>query len=144
VIQLFHGGSTHDEAGRLISAVSGTDAVVYEYDGVGNLMSITRETAYTPSLLTVSPDVFLVGETYNVTLTGQHLATTVSLTADNPNITITNVSAANATINAVLSVAKINRVGSAIDIGQPLVDLWSLLSRLLLKTIAKILSHVKG
>lgn len=58
----------HDDAGRLVRAVKGTEGVTYKYDQVGNLLSISR------------------GKT------GQNLLRMTRITSDNPQITIKNIS----------------------------------------------------
>jgi len=95
----------YDDDGRLIVAISGTEAVIYQYDAVGNLISVDKEAAYPPALQAIIPDVFLIGATYNVTFAGQHLGKTISVTSDNINIEITNVTATDTAISAVLSIA---------------------------------------
>jgi YD repeat-containing protein len=100
---------TYDDANRLIKIVHEDGSVVeYSYDEVGNLISISRNIGTAPGppvIQGIDPDVMIVGNTYDVTIIGDKLSTTSSVTTNNPNITVTNVSAAETRINATLSIS---------------------------------------
>ncbi len=99
----------YDDTGRVVRVLKGTERLLYQYDEVGNLLSISEETstpqALPPVLQGIDPDIFLIGSNYYVTLTGQNLLTTTSITSDNPNITIKNIAAIDTKIHALLNVA---------------------------------------
>lgn len=97
----------YDDAGRLVRVVKGAEAILYQYDEVGNLISISRDSggqASPPLLHSIDPDSVVVGASYNVTITGENLLTTTSVTSDNPNIVIKNISSLNTRINATISI----------------------------------------
>lgn len=99
----------YDDAGRLARVTKGNERLLYQYDEVGNLLSISRENsapkASPPVLSGIDPDIFLIGSTFNVMITGQNLLTTSSVTTDNPNVTVKFIAALNTKVNIVLSVA---------------------------------------
>lgn len=107
----------YDDAGRLVRAVKDSERVLYRYDEVGNLLSISRENsasqASPPALQGIDPDIFLIGGSYHVIISGQNLLTTSSVTSDDPNITIKNVSAINTKILATISIAGTATPGQA-------------------------------
>ena len=45
----------HDQAGRLVGVVDPTNAAVYKYDAVGNVLSISRYSASTVSIIQMTP-----------------------------------------------------------------------------------------
>jgi RHS repeat-associated protein len=45
----------HDQAGRLVGVVDSTNAAVYKYDAVGNVLSISRYSAATVSIIQMTP-----------------------------------------------------------------------------------------
>ena len=98
----------YDDTGRVVRVLKGTERLLYQYDEVGNLLSILEETstpqALPPVLQGIDPDIFLIGSNYYATLTGQNLLTTSSITSDNPNITIKNIAAIDTKITATLSI----------------------------------------
>jgi YD repeat-containing protein len=107
----------YDDSGRLVRVVKGTERILYQYDEVGNLISISKEDStpqeLPPVLQGIDPDIFLIGGNYNVIITGQNLLTTSSVTTDNPNITVKFITAIDTKINAVLSISNTASPGSA-------------------------------
>jgi YD repeat-containing protein len=108
----------YDDLGRLIRVTDeNNQRVLYQYDKVGNLMSITTEDsaaqALPPVLEGIDPDIFIVGEDYNVAITGQNLLTTSSITTDNSNITIRSFAAIDKQINMHLSIENSASSGQA-------------------------------
>ena len=65
----------YDELGRLYQVIDEQgNAATYNYDAVGNLLSITRSTGITgPQITTISPDNAFGGETVNVAISGNNL-----------------------------------------------------------------------
>lgn len=100
----------YDDLGRLVRVTGASNnRMLYQYDEVGNLMSITKETsapqALPPVLHIIEPDILLVGNNYNIAITGQNLLTTSSITSDNPYVAVTLTAAIDTKITAVLSVS---------------------------------------
>jgi len=108
----------YDDNGRLVR-VSNSDntRILYQYDEVGNLISILKETstpqALPPVLQSIEPDIFLIGNNYNIIITGQNLLTTSSVTSDNPNITIKFIASIDTKITAIISIAGTASAGQA-------------------------------
>jgi YD repeat-containing protein len=100
---------SYDDAGRLIKVQNDSESVLYQYDEVGNLLSIIKENstgqALAPVLQNIDPDIFVIGQDYYVTLTGQNLLTTSGMTSDNPGVTVKFVAALDSMITATLSLA---------------------------------------
>ena len=109
----------YDDSGRLVTVTNTANntRALYQYDEVGNLIAIFNETsipqALPPVLQGIEPDIFLIGGTYNVIITGQNLLTTNSVTSDNPDITIKFIAAIDSKIIVVLSIANIASPGQA-------------------------------
>ncbi len=107
----------YDDAGRLVKVIKGAEAVLYQYDEVGNLLSIIRENspsqALPPVLQGIDPDILIIGDSYQVVISGQNLLTTSSVTSDNPNITIRNISAINTRILATFAIGSSALPGAA-------------------------------
>jgi YD repeat-containing protein len=95
----------YDDAGRLTRAVSGTDAAVYQYDEVGNLLSITRGviSPNPPVLSSITPDVLFVDSTIYVVIAGKNLLTTTSITSDNASLTSKTLSVTDTEIRLVIT-----------------------------------------
>ena len=51
----------HDQAGRLVGVVDSTNAAVYKYDAVGNVLSISRYSATTVSIIQMTPSSGPIG-----------------------------------------------------------------------------------
>ena len=78
----------YDELGRLIGVVSGQGNIAsYEYDAVGNLLSISTSSVTTPTITNVSPDPVLAGTTIPITISGTGLLLS-SVTTSNPDIQV--------------------------------------------------------
>ncbi len=110
----------YDDSGRLVTVTDTTNntRLLYHYDKVGNLLSIYKEENVIPGtsapvLDSIDPDIFLIGETYNVVITGQNLLTTSSITSDNPDVTVKFIAAIDTKIVAVLSIADTASTGQA-------------------------------
>src|SRR5258708_40167196 len=87
----------YDALGRLVKVVDPSGNVAtYNYDDVGNLLSITRSTLSTtaPAILSFSPSQGPVGQT--VTIQGQNFATTTTGNTVQFNGTAGTVTAASA------------------------------------------------
>jgi hypothetical protein len=80
----------YDDAGRLARALRGTEGLIYQYDAVGNLLSIGKGTVGTgvPVLNSIAPDVLFIGSTTPVTINGQNLFTTKNVTSDNESVRV--------------------------------------------------------
>lgn len=100
---------SYDDLGRLIKIERGLERTLYQYDDAGNVISITKEICASqplpPVLQGIEPDIFLIGNNYNVSITGQNLLTTSSVTSDNPNIIIKNVIPTDTKIFATISIS---------------------------------------
>jgi YD repeat-containing protein len=98
----------YDDAGRLVKVEKGAERVLYQYDEVGNLLSIIRENspsqALPPILQSVDPDILIIGNSYQMIISGQNLHTTSSVTSDNPNVTIKYIAAIDTKILAAISI----------------------------------------
>lgn len=99
----------YDDNSWLVKVTKGDERILYLYDEVGNLLSIEKETSapqpLPPVLQGITPDIFIIGSSYNIVITGQNLLTLTSLTTDNPNITIKNITAIDSKVSATLSIA---------------------------------------
>jgi len=83
----------YDDLGRLSQVIDGQGNVAtYNYDAVGNLLSITRNTGGVgaPTITAFTPNSGNAGETVNISLTGTNL-TGASLATTNPGILVRNV-----------------------------------------------------
>src|SRR3990172_4580097 len=98
----------YDDIGRLVRVARDTERVLYQYDEVGNLVSIIIENsvaqALPPVLEDIDPDIFLIGENYQIVITGHNLLTTSSVTSDNTNVSIKNVAAKDTMLLATFSI----------------------------------------
>ncbi len=100
-------GYVYDELGRLIRVVDEQGQVaIYNYDPVGNLLSIQRTTAstFTPTINSITPNSFNRGTQTSVTLAGQNFLSG-TLTTTNPSIAISNVVLRDQSISAVFTTA---------------------------------------
>lgn len=99
----------YDDAGRLLKVLKGSSMLLYQYDEVGNLLSISTDDGapnpLPPSLSAIDPDIFIAGLTYNAVITGKNLRTTQSVTSNNPNVIIKNIASIDTKITATISVA---------------------------------------
>ena len=103
----------YDDLGRLMQVVNqNNDCATYEYDAVGNLLSITRGTncLQSPTITSLSPDSGTAGETTCVAITGTNfLGATV--TTDNPQIQISRTRVADTSIDACLNISPFSPIG---------------------------------
>ena len=61
----------YDELGRLVGVIDANgDAAIYQYDAVGNLLSITRKTATQVSIIDFTPNDGPIGQTVTIYGTG--------------------------------------------------------------------------
>ncbi|MDP3110719.1 MAG: RHS repeat domain-containing protein [Thermodesulfovibrionales bacterium] len=76
----------YDNLGRVIKAVSETGAAAtYNYDAVGNLLSVSTQTTkpLPPVLNSVTPDIVFAGATMTIAIRGANLFTTESVWSGN-------------------------------------------------------------
>jgi len=92
----------YDALGRLTRVLKGTSGVLYTYDELGNVVSVTNSTTSnaSPVVSAVSPNVLLVGSKMTVAMTGQNLLSTESVTSNGGLITIENVKVTDTKITA--------------------------------------------
>lgn len=83
----------YDDAGRLVRVLKGTEGINYQYDEVGNLISITNSAISNspPVLQGITPDVFFIGSTIYVIISGQNLFTTKEVTSNSPFLSIKTI-----------------------------------------------------
>ena len=95
----------YDDLGRLARVVQGTTGVIYNYDELGNLISTTSATTSggSPVLTAINPNVLFVGSRMLVTITGQNLLTTETVTANGGHIYITDVVVTDTRITAEMT-----------------------------------------
>lgn len=98
----------YDDLGRLrIVGNSSGNYATYEYDAVGNLLAITNgTTSPTPPVIQgINPDVLFIGSTTTVSITGQNLLMTKTLSANNPLVIAKILNITNTEIKAELMVS---------------------------------------
>lgn len=95
----------YDDLGRLSRVVKGTSGVIYKYDELGNLLSVTSATttAGAPTLTGINPNVLFVGSKMLVAITGQNLLTTDRVTANGGLIAISNIAVTDTQITAEMA-----------------------------------------
>lgn len=106
----------YDDQGRLSRVIDDQGNVAtYNYDEVGNLISITKSTTaqLLPQISSITPDFVRAGSIVNLTITGSNLLGS-SITTDNPGIEITQVKITDTSIIATFSVAASARQGTTI------------------------------
>jgi YD repeat-containing protein len=97
----------YDDLGRLSQVIDGQGNVAtYQYDAVGNLLSITRNTGGVgaPTITAFTPNTGNAGASVNVSLTGTNL-TGASLATTNPGILVRNVVTTPTTVTATFQIA---------------------------------------
>jgi YD repeat-containing protein len=97
----------YDDLGRLSQVIDGQGNVAtYNYDAVGNLLSITRNTGGVgaPTITGLTPNTGNAGASVNVSLTGTNL-TGAALGTDNPGILVRNVLTTPTSIAATFQIA---------------------------------------
>ncbi len=88
--------NVYDEAGRLVAVVdSGGDTVTYSYDAVGNLLSISRHSSASISIIAFTPGKGTIGT--SVTIYGTAFSTTPSNNTVTFNGTAATVTSSTAT-----------------------------------------------
>jgi hypothetical protein len=102
-------------SGRLTRAVKSTEGIIYQYDEVGNLLSVIREatTASPPVLQAVNPDVLFIGSTNTVLITGLNLITTKEVKSANPSLGIKILTVTDKSIKAEIAVSSAASPGTA-------------------------------
>lgn len=98
----------YDNLGRLAMAVSTNgDVVIYQWDEAGNPLSVTHTTVSNQSsmLTGIIPSQVFIGREIQITITGNNLPGTKSVTTSNPGIQIKSFAATNnsVSIDAVIS-----------------------------------------
>jgi YD repeat-containing protein len=96
----------YDDLGRLSQVIDGQGNVVTcQYDAVGNLLSITRNTGGVgvPTIRAFTPNTGNAGASVNVSLTGTNL-TGASLATTNPGILVRNVVTRTTAITATFGI----------------------------------------
>ena len=97
----------YDDTGRLTRVLKGTEGSSYQYDQVGNLISISKNTvsANPPVLQSVNPNVQFIGYKILTTLAGQNLFTADKVISDNPNISTKILAITDTTIKAEITIS---------------------------------------
>jgi len=105
----------YDDAGRLIKVIRGTEGFIYQYDEVGNLLSISSSTISNnpPVLQSINPDILFTGSSTSVTITGQNLFTTKEVSSDNSSLTIKILHITDTEINTEIEVSTEALLGEA-------------------------------
>jgi YD repeat-containing protein len=94
----------YDPLGRLVGVVDGQgNLATYQYDAVGNLLSISRGAATAPTITSISPTTFVQGQATPVTITGTGLLLG-TLNIANPDVIISGRSQTDTTITATFTV----------------------------------------
>ncbi len=97
----------YDDAGRLTRVLKGTEGLIYQYDEVGNLLSIDRGpiSALPPSIQSIMPDLLFIGSSTPVTITGTNLFTTKEVQSNNSSLTIRVLNVTDTEIEAEMTVS---------------------------------------
>ena len=103
----------YDALGRLSAVVDGQgNTAFYQYDAVGNLLSISRGTATAPTITSVVPSTITAGQGTPVTITGTGLLG-ATLSSNNSQITFSAVTVvSNTTVTATLTLPNPTTFGS--------------------------------
>ena len=97
----------YDDPGRLYQVIdSQGNVATYNYDAVGNLLSVTRSTGGIPApqISAISPDNARAGDTVNVIISGNHLVGT-GVSTNNTGINVSNVRATETSIAATFEIS---------------------------------------
>ena len=96
----------YDDSGRLITVIDdSSNNATYEYEEVGNLLSITGNTAtQVPQITSITPSLATQGDVLIVTITGDNLSG-AEIETNNPGIRISNISSSKASITATFSIS---------------------------------------
>ena len=104
----------YDALGRLSAVVDGQgNTAVCQYDAVGNLLSISRGTAATPAITSITPDTFVQGQATPVTIAGTGLLLG-TLTISNPDVLISGRNQIDTSITATFTVLNPTGAGPAV------------------------------
>lgn len=95
----------YDNIGRLTRAVTDTAGSEYQYDDLGNLVSVSDYTTTngSPVITSINPVALFMGAPIQVTITGQNLLATDSLTSENGYVQISNVTISDTQITAQMT-----------------------------------------
>jgi YD repeat-containing protein len=106
----------YDESGRLVGAIDPAgDAAAYNYDAVGNLLSITRSTSTQVKILEFTPNIGPIGQT--VTIHGTGFSATPGSNTVTFNGTSTTVSSA--TVNKLVVTVPVGATTGVIAVTSP-------------------------
>lgn len=103
----------YDELGRLLGVEDGQGNVAtYEYDRVGNLLSISRNSVITPVIVTSMPASTDLGATTTLILTGTGLWP-ATVTVSNADILATVQSGTQTSLTVLLTIPNVTTLGTA-------------------------------
>jgi len=104
----------YDDLGRLTRVVNeNNECATYEYDAVGNLLSIARGTncLQPPTIDSLSQDTAQVGDTTCITISGSNFIG-ATVTTDNPDVQISRVRVAETSIEVCLVISPFASAGT--------------------------------
>jgi len=92
----------YDDLGRLTRVIAGTAGAIYQYDELGNLVSVTTSTTTngSPVITGINPNILFIGSPQLITITGQNLLATDTVTSDNGLTAINNITISDTQITA--------------------------------------------
>jgi len=104
----------YDDTGRLDRAVKGANALKYQYDPVGNLLSINKSaiSASAPVIQSINPNVFFIGQKILATIAGQNFFSAKTVTTDNANVSVKILDVTDTGIKAEITVLSSASPGS--------------------------------
>lgn len=104
----------YDDLGRLAKVVENTtgQCAIYDYDAVGNILSITRSTncLQSPNIAALSQSSAKAGSTACLTITGSNFLGAV-VTTDNPEILVSSTRASESSIEVCLTISLLSSIG---------------------------------
>lgn len=103
----------YDDLGQLKKVVDEAGNVAtYNYDAVGNLLSITRSTGgiQSPAITGITPANTTVGSSIKIAITGNNFLG-AAISTDNPEIRVSNLSASETLINADFNISFLSLTG---------------------------------
>ncbi len=95
----------YDDANRLNQAITNSgDSATYNYDEVGNILSIDRNSSSrrAPSITSVSPATVEAGQSVTVSITGTDL-NGATLSINSPDVVLSKVTGTTTSLNALIS-----------------------------------------